>query len=104
LTTRLAVRAQAVTETRFGLAVAKYLVVLPLTCKPINLARRQTSFCNLVFTPAIWVSHMAGSIAGTWMGSRWRTNAFYSPVCILLVSIVVDQMQLLSLEEERDQV
>ncbi|HTS09073.1 MAG TPA: YoaK family protein [Candidatus Eisenbacteria bacterium] len=70
----------------------------------IGNSRKQTSFRNAAFMGTIWFSYAVGSIAGTWMDSRWKIAALYLPVCILLASIVVDQLQPLSLEEEKDQI
>jgi hypothetical protein len=44
-----------------------------------------------------------GSIAGTWMSTRWNAVALYLPVGILLISVGVDQFYALSVEE-KDQV
>ena len=67
-------------------------------------SRKHIAFRNAEFMLAIWFSYMLGSVAGTWMDSRWKTAALYLPVCILVGSIVVDQMRPLSLEEETDQI
>lgn len=70
----------------------------------IGKSRKHTSFRNAAFMTAIWFSYITGSIAGTWMDSRWKIAALYLPACILIASIVVDQLQPLSLEEEKDQI
>jgi hypothetical protein len=57
LITRFAVRSQAVTETRFGLTVATYLVALPLISEAIKLA---SVFWN--FTPQLTLSAKASKI------------------------------------------
>lgn len=69
----------------------------------VRSSRQHTSFRNARFMAAIWFSYLAGSVAGTWTNSRWRLSALYLPVFILLVSIAVDQVQPLSIEEEKDQ-
>lgn len=51
----------------------------------------------------IWSAYMIGSVAGTWMNSRWSTQALYVAVAILLVGVVVDRFQPLSVEEEKEQ-
>jgi len=61
------------------------------------------AFRNAQLVLAIWFSYMMGSIAGTWMNSKWSTSALYVPVFILIVSIALDQVQPLSIEEEQDQ-
>lgn len=53
---------------------------------------------------AIWFTYMLGSVAGTWMNSRWSVRTLYLAVLVLVASAVTDQVQPLSLEEETDQV
>jgi uncharacterized membrane protein YoaK (UPF0700 family) len=60
-------------------------------------------FRNARFMFAIWLSYMVGSVTGTWMHSRWNVSALYLPVLILVLSAGVDQVQPLSIEEEREQ-
>ncbi len=69
----------------------------------VRSSRQQTSFRNAGFMVGIWFSYAVGSVTGTWTNSRWRLTALYVPVLILLVSIAVDQLQPLSIEEESDQ-
>jgi len=64
---------------------------------------QHTSFRNARFMAAIWFSYAVGSVAGTWTNSKWRLTSLYLPVLILLVSIAVDQLHPLSIEEEKDQ-
>jgi len=52
---------------------------------------------------AIWLTYVGGSVAGTWMNSRWSVETLYVPLGILLISIAVDQVQPLSIEEEIEQ-
>ncbi len=65
---------------------------------------KHNAFRNAVFMTAIWFSYMGGSVAGTWMDSRWKAAALYVPVFILAIAIAVDQIQPLSVEEEKDQI
>jgi uncharacterized membrane protein YoaK (UPF0700 family) len=67
-------------------------------------SRKNSELHNAAFMTSIWFSYMVGSIAGTWMDSRWKIAALYLTVFILLASIVVDQVRPLSLEEEQDQI
>jgi uncharacterized membrane protein YoaK (UPF0700 family) len=69
----------------------------------VRSSHEHTSFRNARFMAGIWFSYMVGSVAGTWTNSRWKLAALYLPVSILLLSIVVDQVRPLSIEEERDQ-
>lgn len=69
----------------------------------IRSSRHHSSFGNALFMTAIWLSYMIGSVMGTWMDARWKTAALYVPVLILVASIGVDQVQPLSIEEEREQ-
>ena len=64
---------------------------------------KHKAFRNALFMAGIWMSYMMGSIAGTWMDVRWKVAALYLPVVLLIVSIAVDQVRPLSLEEENDQ-
>lgn len=61
------------------------------------------AFRNARLMLAIWLSYMFGSVAGTWMHSRWNVESLYLPVLILVISAGVDQVQPLSIEEEREQ-
>ena len=61
------------------------------------------AFRNARFVSAIWFSYAAGSIAGTWMDSRWQTRALYVPVVILVLAAAVDQIWPLTVEEEKEQ-
>lgn len=56
------------------------------------------------FMFAIWLVYMVGSVAGTWMNSRWNTKSLYVPLGILLISVAVDQVHPLSIEEEIEQI
>lgn len=51
---------------------------------------------------AIWLSYMLGSVAGTWMHSRWQNEVLFVPVVLLLLSAGVDQWRPLALEEEKE--
>lgn len=68
----------------------------------VRSSGKQASFRNALFMAAIWFSYAVGSVAGTWTNSRWRLTALYLPAFILLVSIAADQLQPLSIEEEKD--
>lgn len=67
-------------------------------------SRRHSNVRNARFMFAIWLCYVCGSIAGTWLSSRWNASALYLPVGILLLSVGVDQFYALSVEEEKDQV
>ncbi|MGC2477101.1 MAG: YoaK family protein [Candidatus Sulfotelmatobacter sp.] len=69
----------------------------------VRSSGQHTSFRNARFMAAIWFSYAVGSVAGTWTNSKWRLTSLYLPVFILLVSIAVDQLHPLSIEEEKDQ-
>jgi hypothetical protein len=58
---------------------------------------------NARFMFTIWLCYMFGSVAGTWMHSRWNVSALYLPVVILVIAAGVDQVRPLSIEEEREQ-
>lgn len=60
-------------------------------------------FRNAWFMSAIWLSYTGGSIAGTWMESRWHTRALYLPLIILVLAAAVDQVWPLTIEEEKEQ-
>ncbi len=69
----------------------------------LRSSRDHRSFRNSIFLSGIWISYMLGSMAGTWMDSRWKVDTLYLAVFILLCSIGADQLRPLSLEEEREQ-
>jgi len=61
------------------------------------------AFCQSRLMLAIWFTYMLGSVAGTWMNSRWSVRTLYLAVLVLVAAAVTDQVQPLSLEEETDQ-
>lgn len=69
----------------------------------IRGSRRHTELRNAQFVMFIWLSYAVGSLAGTWMNSRWASRALYLPVLILVLSAVIDQVFPLSIEEEKEQ-
>lgn len=58
---------------------------------------------QLLFVGSIWVVYLVGATAGTVAHLRWGNLALYLPVGLLVISIGVDQVRPLSIEEERDQ-
>jgi uncharacterized membrane protein YoaK (UPF0700 family) len=56
------------------------------------------------FLLSIWTSYLAGAAGGTWVGKTQQLHSLYVPCGILLAVIVVDQVQPLSIEEEKEQV
>lgn len=69
----------------------------------ISTSWGNTDFRTASFMAAIWVSYVIGSVAGTWMNSILSISALYLPVLILVICAAIDQVQPLSLEEEKDQ-
>lgn len=70
----------------------------------LRASRQHSAFRNANFVFAIWMTYMAGAVAGTWMHSRWKLETLYIPVVIVALSAMVDQFRPLSVEEEQDQV
>lgn len=68
-----------------------------------HASRRHSAFRNGNFVFAIWVSYMAGAVAGTWINSHWSIQSMYIPAAILFLSAAVDQFRPLSVEEEQEQ-
>ena len=64
---------------------------------------QHSAFRNARFMAMIWFSYMFGSIAGTWMYSRWSVWVLYLPIAILIASALIDQLCPLTLEEEKEQ-
>lgn len=58
---------------------------------------------NALFIFTIWLLYLTGAIGGTFLGLRWKLQALYLPVSVLLIAIAIDQARPLSVEEERDQ-
>jgi len=75
----------------------------PGTRDAVRGSGRHPAFRNAQLMTAIWCCYLVGSVAGTWVQSRWTAAALYVPVTLLVFSAVVDQMQPLSIEEEADQ-
>lgn len=64
---------------------------------------RQRTLRNAEFMGLIWVHYMVGAVVGTWLYSRWNVSALYIPVMLLMISVGVDQLRPLSIEEEKEQ-
>jgi uncharacterized membrane protein YoaK (UPF0700 family) len=55
------------------------------------------------FMLSIWFAYLFGSASGSWMVFRWNTAALYLPIALLVGSMMVDQVQPLSVAEEVDE-
>jgi uncharacterized membrane protein YoaK (UPF0700 family) len=55
------------------------------------------------FVASIWLLYVCGPGGGTWGYFRWGAKALCAPVTLLIISIGLDQVHPLSIEEERDQ-
>jgi uncharacterized membrane protein YoaK (UPF0700 family) len=66
-------------------------------------SQQHSAFRNAGFVFTIWISYMAGAVAGTWMDSRWSVQTMYFPAAILFLSGLFDQFRPLSVEEEQEQ-
>ncbi len=58
---------------------------------------------NGLFLFVVWSCYLAGAAAGSVLESRWRLNALYVPLALLVIAIGIDQWRPLSVEQERDQ-
>lgn len=56
-----------------------------------------------VLMSGIWACYVLGSLVGTWMSLQWGFRSLYLPAALLGLAAAVDQIQPLSLEEEKDQ-
>jgi uncharacterized membrane protein YoaK (UPF0700 family) len=65
-------------------------------------AHRRHVAQQTLFMFAIWFCYLAGAFCGTWATYSWGLKALFVASCLLLATIVVDQLRPLSLEEERD--
>ncbi len=66
-------------------------------------SQQHSAFRNASFVFTIWITYMAGAVAGTWMDSRWSLQTMYIPVTIFFLSALLDQFRPLSVEEEQEQ-
>ena len=57
---------------------------------------------NAAFIFSIWLLYLSGAAAGTSLGLRWKLQALYVPISLLLIAIAIDQAKPLSVEEEQD--
>lgn len=67
-------------------------------------SKRNSAFQNAVLMSAIWFSYLVGSVAGTWMSSRWSARALCLPIAALVLAALVDQLHPLSIEEEKEEI
>lgn len=65
--------------------------------------KRAEAFREAALICAIWISYLLGAVCGTWLVLHWQLKALYIPCLLLALAIAVDQIQPLSLEEEREQ-
>jgi uncharacterized membrane protein YoaK (UPF0700 family) len=56
-----------------------------------------------VFMSGIWLCYALGSLVGTWMSLAWSVRSLYLPAAVLGLAAAADQVQPLSIEEEKDQ-
>jgi uncharacterized membrane protein YoaK (UPF0700 family) len=66
-------------------------------------AKRKDRMREARFIGSIWLLYLLGAIAGTWMEMKWSVQALVVPTVLLAMSIAADQVNPLSLEEEKDQ-
>jgi len=69
----------------------------------IRRSGQHPAFRNAQFMLAIWLCYLTGSIAGTWMNSRWHSRSPYASISILVVVAAMDQIWPLSVEGEKEQ-
>lgn len=66
-------------------------------------ALRQRVFRRSLFIALIWVLYFIGAATGVWMSGIWGVRALLLPAAIVCITILMDQVAPLSLEEEQDQ-
>jgi uncharacterized membrane protein YoaK (UPF0700 family) len=71
--------------------------------KLIHQQNQRQALHNALFIFGIWCCYLAGAVAGRFMESRWKVQALYVPILLLLIGIAVDRWRPLSLEEGQDQ-
>jgi uncharacterized membrane protein YoaK (UPF0700 family) len=57
----------------------------------------------ILFLTAIWLCYVAGAAFGTWCFDAWRLRALLVAIACLAISITVDGLSPLSVQEEREQ-
>lgn len=77
---------------------------LILHCRTTRSAKttRQISR-QAVFLASIWFAYFLGAAAGGLMDPRWKAHSLFVPATIVLATAIIDQVNPLSIEEERDQ-
>ncbi len=65
--------------------------------------RRSETIRQARFIFSIWLLYLTGAATGAWMNSAWGLRSLLLPVLVVLLTIIVDQIAPLSIEEERDQ-
>ncbi len=55
------------------------------------------------FIFSVWLSYFIGAVAGVWMKSHWAIRSLLLPASIIALAALADQVQPLSIAEERDQ-
>ena len=62
---------------------------------------KRLEFQTATFMAVIWLCYAFGSVSGTWLNSHWRLYSLSIPVILLLFAAGIDQVQPISLEEEK---
>src|SRR5581483_1705497 len=65
--------------------------------------KQQTAARQTIFVLSIWILYCSGAFAGARVDTKFGLPALALPVLLLVSTIVVDQIQPLALQEERDQ-
>jgi uncharacterized membrane protein YoaK (UPF0700 family) len=68
-----------------------------------TLAERQRIFRRTQFIASIWLMYFVGAAGGVWMNREWGLRSLLAPVALICLSIVMDQIAPLSLEEEQEE-
>jgi uncharacterized membrane protein YoaK (UPF0700 family) len=67
------------------------------------LQQRVHTLSQARFIFAIWFMYLTGAVLGTWLGLLHGLQSLYVPCCSLLLAVIIEQVEPLSLEEEKDQ-
>ncbi len=55
------------------------------------------------FMFSIWLVYFFGAVTGAWMKMHWAIRSLLLPAAIVIATAIIDQVNPLSIEEERDQ-
>lgn len=69
---------------------------------PLSGLWNSRAFRESVLLTAVWIAYLFGGICGALLVPRWATGSLFLTLAILFAAILIDQVSMLSIEEEEE--